>query len=113
MFDLISVAHAQDAVTPQQNPIMSFVPFILVFFVFYFLMVRPQKKKLEQERDFLNQLKKGDEVYTKAGIVGTIVGMTDTVVDLEVSQGVKIKVVRSQIADLANKLFGNPDQKKA
>lgn len=107
MLDLIfPSAIAQDAAAAgQQSPIMQMIPFILVFFVFYFLMVRPQKKKLEEEKKFLNQLKKGDEVYTKSGFIGKIVGMTDTIVDLEISQGVKVKVLKSSVADSTDVLF--------
>ena len=118
---MISHAYAQTAQTatggataanvPAPNTIMSFVPFILVFAVFYFLMIRPQKKRMEQEKDFLGSLKKGDKVYTKSGIIGTIVGLTDKVVDLEIAQGVRIKVLRSQIADMANKVFAPPVSK--
>ena len=62
---IIASAHAQEAAAPQQNPIMSFVPIILVFLVLYFLMIRPQKKKMEQEQKLISELQKGDEVYTK------------------------------------------------
>lgn len=104
---LFASAHAQEATAAagEQNPVMQFVPFILVFFVFYFLMIRPQKKRLEQEKQFLGGLKKGDEVFTKSGIIGTVVGMTETMVDLEIAQGVKVKVLRSSVSDSTQKLF--------
>ncbi len=104
---LFANAHAQEATgtAASQAPMMNFIPFILVFFVFYFLMIRPQKKKLEQEKTFLGALKKGDEVYTKSGMIGTVVGLTDTVIDLEVAQGVKVKLLKGQVADFADKLF--------
>lgn len=102
---MISNAYAQSTTAAQQNPIMGFVPFILVFIVFYFLMIRPQKKRIEQEKIFLGALKKGDEIYTKSGIIGTIVGLTDKVVNLEITHGVRIKVLKSHIADTAEKLF--------
>ena len=101
---MIASAYAQNAPVAAQNPVMSFVPFVLVFVVFYFLMIRPQKKRSEQEKVFLGGLKRGDEIYTKAGILGTIVGLTDKVVELEVSRGVKLKVLRSQVADMSSKL---------
>ena len=109
MLDLIlSSAQAQDAAANpamNQNPVMQFLPFILVFGIFYFLMIKPQKKKLEQEQAMLNALSKGDEVYTKAGMLGTIVGLTEKIVTLEVSSGVKLKVVRSQVAGKSSGLF--------
>ncbi len=113
MFDLIfPSAMAQDAAgaAAQQNPIMSFIPFILVFFVFYFLMVRPQKKRLEQEKARNEALKKGDEIYTKSGLIGKIVGLTDTIIDLEISQGVRVKVLRSSVADSTDSLFKTSPQ---
>lgn len=107
---LITAANAQDggAGAPAQNPLMSFLPFILIFFIFYFLMIKPQKKKLEEEQAMINSIAKGDEIYTKSGIIGTITGMTDKIVTLEVSDGVKMKVVKGQIAGLAKKLFEEP-----
>ena len=110
--DMMANAYAQTAAAPQTNSIMSFIPFILVFAVFYFLMIRPQKKRAEQERSFLKSLKRGDEVYTKSGIIGTIVGLTDRVVDLEITRGVKIKMLRSQIANMNEKLLAAPGTEK-
>lgn len=92
----IASAYAQEA-APQQNPIMSFVPIILVFLVLYFLMIRPQKKKMEQEQKFIQELQKGTEVYTKSGMIGTITGLTDKIVTLELEGGVKVKFLRSSI----------------
>ena len=98
--------------TPAQvNPIQQFAPFILVFLVFYFLMIRPQKKKLEQEQSMLGALGKGDEIYTKSGMLGTIYGMTEKVITLEITEGVKIKVLRSQIGGLSSKLFEKKESK--
>jgi len=105
---------AQEAAqaAPKQNPLMSFVPFILIFGVFYFLMIRPQKKKFEEEQNFLKSIKSGDEVYTKAGLIGTISGQTDKVVTLEVADGVKMKVLKGQIAGSTKKLFAPAPQTK-
>ena len=115
--DLIfSTAIAQEAAAnpaAAQNPIMSFVPFILIFGIFYFLVIRPQKGKIEQEQKMLESLSKGDEIYTKAGIIGTIHGMTDKVVTLEVENGVKFKILRSQIGGLAKTIFEQAEPKKA
>ncbi len=88
----------------QQSGFASMIPLVLIFVVFYFLMIRPQKKKFQQEQDYLKGLKKDDEVYTKSGILGTIRGMTDTTITLEVAEGVKIKVIRSQVAGSAKSL---------
>jgi len=76
----------------------SFLPLILMFVVFYFLLIWPQQKKSKAHRALLSNLKKGDEVVTSAGIYGTITGITDTVVTLEVAEKVRLKVSRSSIA---------------
>jgi preprotein translocase subunit YajC len=94
------------AATPAQPSFLSMMmPFAIIMFIFYFLMIRPQKKKMEQETKFLNALKKGDEVYTRSGLIGTIYGMADKIVTLEVSDGIKLKVLKSQIAGDAKALF--------
>jgi preprotein translocase subunit YajC len=106
----ISSANAQDAAA-QPGGFASFIPFILIFGIFYFLMIRPQKKRLDEENAMLAALGKGDEIYTKAGILGTIVGMTDKVITLEVADGVKFKVLRSQVGGLAKKIFEAAEKK--
>lgn len=98
-------AYAQAGSAPAQNPMLQFVPLVFVFVIFYFLMIRPQKKKFEEEQALLNKLAKGDEVYTKAGFIGIIYGITDKIVDLEVTNGVRIKVLKSQIAGLAKSVL--------
>ncbi len=108
---IISSAHGAPA-APVQNPIASFLPFILVFGIFYFLMIRPQKKKLEQETALNAALKKGDEIFTKSGLIGTIVGLTDLVITLEVAEGSKLKVLRSSLGGGTKALFEKKDDKK-
>jgi len=76
----------------------SFLPLILMFVVFYFLLIWPQQKKAKAHRAVLANLKKGDEVVTSGGLYGTITGITDTVVTLEIAEKVRIKVSRSSIA---------------
>ena len=107
MFDLlISSAHAQaTAAAPQQNPIMSMIPLVAVFFVFYFLMIRPQKKKMADEQEFISGLEKGSEIYTKSGILGKITGLTDKVATIEIEGGVKLKILRTHIAGSAKDIF--------
>ncbi len=110
MFNLfMASAYAQDAAAPAQpNPIMSMVPLVLVFMVFYFLMLRPQKKKMEEERKYIETLGKGEEVYTKSGIIGKIHGLTEKVVTLELEDGHKMKVLKSYIAGSAKDILNPP-----
>ena len=78
--------------------IASFIPLILIFVVFYFLLIRPQQKQAKQHQQFLSDLKNGNKVVTKGGIHGTITGMTDSVITVEIADNVRIKLSRSAIA---------------
>ena len=92
------------------NPLLSLAPFAIIFVIFYFLMIRPQKRKLEEEQAMLGRLTKGDEVYTKSGLLGTVVGMTEKVITLEVMEGIKLKVLRTQIGGMSQKIFGKKEK---
>jgi preprotein translocase subunit YajC len=83
------------------NPIMSFLPLIVIFAIFYFLLIRPQQKKAKDHRNFLESLKRGDEVVTAGGLIGKISGLTDKVVTLEIANSVKVKVTRAQVSGAA------------
>jgi preprotein translocase subunit YajC len=78
-----------------------FVPMIMIFVVFYFMLIRPQQKKQRELQDWLKSLKKGDEVVTTGGIIGRISGIADEVVTLEVQEKVRMKFLRSHIAGKA------------
>lgn len=108
---LISSAHAQAAGTPAQPAWVSFVPFVLIFLVMYFLMIRPQKKRMEEEQSFINKLTQGDEIYTKSGILGKVTGIAEKVVTLELEGGSKMKVLKSHIGGSAKALFAEPAKK--
>ena len=73
-------------------------PFAIVIVVMYFLMIRPQSKRAREHDTFLKTLKRGDQVVTSSGFLGTVDGMTDQFVTLEIASGVKVKVLRKQIA---------------
>lgn len=75
-------------------------PFALMFAVVYFLMIRPQQKRMKQQQEMLGGLKSGDEVVTTSGILGTVSGLTDKVVTIEVADNVRIKMLKSQIAQV-------------
>lgn len=93
-------AFAQDA-AKKPTILESVFPFIIIFAVFYFLIIRPQAKQRKKHAAVLTQLKKGDEVITASGIYGKIEGMTEKFITLEVDQGVKLKMLRSQVLGLA------------
>ena len=77
---------------------MSFLPIILIFAVFYFLLIRPQQKRAKDHRALLTSLKVGDQVLTSGGIYGRVTGLRDDVVTLEISDKVRVKVSRGHIA---------------
>ncbi len=81
-----------------QNPIAAFLPFILIALVFYFVFFRPQQKQAKQHQAFVTSLKKGDEVVTQSGIVGTIHAVEDRTVTIDVGGGTKLRIVKNQVA---------------
>lgn len=95
---LVSTAHAQTATGTQPSAFEMFVPFIFIFVIFYFLIIRPQSKRQKEHQKFLTEVKRGDEVVTSSGILGRIEGITDQFVTLEIADGVRVKMLRSQIA---------------
>ena len=85
----------------QGNPITAFVPLIVMFAIFYFLLIRPQQKKAKQHREVLANLKNGDRVITAGGVYGRIHSLSDDVLTLEIADNVKIQANRNYIAGLA------------
>ena len=86
-----------------------FIPLILIFVIFYFFLISPQQKKIKEHKAMVASLKRGDEVITSGGMVGTIEKVNeDDKIDLQISDNVTVKVVRSTIQSLLNK----PNTKK-
>lgn len=77
---------------------MGMLPLVLLFVVFYFLLIRPQQKRAKQQKSFIANLKKGDKVVTSGGLYGTITGITDYEVTLEIAEKVRVKVLKAAIA---------------
>ena len=81
-----------------------FIPLILIFVIFYFFLIRPQQKKVKDHKSMVAALKRGDEVITSGGIVGTIERVhEDDKIDLSISENVTVKVVKSTIQNLLTK----------
>jgi preprotein translocase subunit YajC len=72
-------------------------PWLLIFGIFYILMIRPQQRQLKAQRDAIAAVKKGDEVITGGGIRGRVTKVTDDEAEVEIAQGVRIRVVKSTI----------------
>ena len=80
----------------------SFLPIILIFVVFYFLLIRPQQKKMKQHRAMLGQVKRGDRVLTGGGIIGTVTKVKEETdeVTVEIADGVRVDILRGTISDV-------------
>ncbi len=82
----------------QGSGLTAFVPLILMFAIFYFLLIRPQQKKSKQHKQILASLKRGDRVVTSGGLYGVITGVADDAVTMEIAPKVRVKVTRSAVA---------------
>lgn len=96
----------------QPSMLEMFMPFIIVLGIMYFLMIRPQSKRMKAHESFIKDLKRGDQVITASGILGTIDGMTEQFVTLEIADGVKVRMLKKQIASSASAVTTG-DTKKA
>ena len=108
---MTGIAFAADA-APAAGPggLGAFLPLILIFAVFYFLLIRPQQKKAKEHQIYLSNLKKGDQVVTSGGIHGEITGLTEKVVTLEIADNVRIKVSRQYIVGSVAAMSASPQQ---
>ena len=100
---MISTAFAQTPSAVPGGDLMAFLPMVLIFVVFYFLLIRPQQKKAKEHRAMLGALQKGDEVVTAGGVVGRVSKLSDQYATLEVAPSVEMNVQRSAIAQLLPK----------
>ena len=103
---LISTAYAQSfgGLFDGSNAMVQFLPLVLIFVVFYFLLIRPQQRKARDHRTTLDALRRGDRVVTGGGIIGTVVRVDspDEVV-VDIADGVRVRVVRSTITSVVAK----------
>jgi preprotein translocase subunit YajC len=83
--------------TGGNNPLVTFLPLILVFVVFYFFMIRPQMKKQKEMNNYRNSLQRGDKVVTTGGIYGRVIEVKDNIVMMDVGGDVKLKVDKSAL----------------
>ena len=110
IFFFNTVALAQDAAVttaaPEHSPLKSFLlqlpPILAMIAIFYFLIFLPQKKESRKQAEFLSSLKKGQTVVTAGGLLGTVVGISEKVVTLEISQGTEVKVLKNQVQSYLN-----------
>lgn len=79
------------------------VPYIAIFAIFYFLMIRPQQRRAKAHREMLDAVKKGDEVVTGGGLIGRVTKVQDTELEVEVAPTVKLRVVKGTLSDVRTK----------
>lgn len=90
---------AQSAVGP--NMLIQILPFILIFVVFYFVLIRPQKRRVQQHQEMINNVRRGDSITTNGGLIGKVTKVTeDPEIQIEIAEGVRVKVMRTMIADV-------------
>ena len=101
---LISTAYAQGTGLLDQSALIQFLPLVLIFIVFYFLLIRPQQKKAKDQRAMLDALRRGDRVVTGGGILGTVSKVVSPEeVEVDIASGVRVKVLRSTITTVLAK----------
>jgi len=106
----ISQAFAQDAAKPggADSFLTGILPLVLIFVVFWFLLIRPQQKRMKDHKALIAAIKKGDEVMTSGGIVGKVTKASETspTVEVEIADNVRVQVARAQIAGIWNPATG-------
>ena len=95
----------QTAATAVQQPGMlaQMVPFLLIAAIFYFLIIRPNNKQMKETQKMLSELKNGDKILTRGGMIGVIKAVRETEIDLEISKGVKVTFARTAVQQVLNK----------
>jgi preprotein translocase subunit YajC len=83
--------------------LISFVPILLIFAIMYFLMIRPQQKKVKEHRAMVEALRRGDQVITSGGLIGKVTKVADNELEVELAPNVKVRVVRSTITQVVSK----------
>ena len=100
---MISIAYAMGQSGGGQGAtsgFSAFIPLILMFVIFYFLLIRPQQKRSKEHREMVSNLKKGDRIVTSGGLYGRITGMDDTTLTVEISDKVRVKIARGNISTI-------------
>lgn len=115
MIDLV-YAMAQSPKGGEQagSPLGGFLPLIMIFAVFYFLLIRPQKKQAKNQKNMINSLKKGDLVITSGGIHGKITALKGKQIEVEIASNTKVIINRSAVSQLMNEgeILGDEKEKK-
>lgn len=99
----ISDAMAQTEGAAQSGGLMSLLPLIIIFAIMYFMLIRPQQKRMKAHKEMVSALAKGDEVVTNGGVLGKVTGLDDSFASVEIADNVTVKVQRGAIANVLPK----------
>jgi len=99
----ISDALAQAAPSAQGDPLMSFLPLVILFVIFYFLLIRPQQKKAKEHKTMVANIAKGDEIVTQGGILGKVTNVSETILTCQIADNVEVKVQSHAVATVLPK----------
>jgi preprotein translocase subunit YajC len=101
---VITPAYAQVPGMPTTETLIQFVPFVLIFVIMWFLIIRPQQRRAKQHADMIKAVRRGDTVVSSGGIVGRVTKVTDDPeIEVEIADNVRIKLVRTMIAEVRTK----------
>jgi preprotein translocase subunit YajC len=101
---LISPAFAQGSPLGGDNMLVSLLPFVLIFVIMYFLILRPQQKRVKQHQEMVKNLRRGDTVVTQGGLIGKVTKVVDDEqVEVEIAEGVRVRQARSMMAEVRAK----------
>jgi preprotein translocase subunit YajC len=95
-------AEAAPAATPQGG-LMGFLPLVVIFVLFYFLLLRPQMKRAKDHRKMVESLAKNDEVVTSGGLLGRVIEVEESFLTMEIAEGVRVKVQKNAVTSLVPK----------
>jgi len=98
----ITPAYAQSA-TGSGDFLIQILPFLLIFVIMYFLIIRPQQRRLKDHREMVAALRRGDSVVTGGGLIGKVTKADDDELQVELAPGMKVKVIRSTITEVRSK----------
>ncbi|WP_340317114.1 preprotein translocase subunit YajC [Rhizorhabdus argentea] len=88
--------------------LMQFAPLIFIFVIFYFLMIRPQQRKMKEHRQAIDAVQKNDQIVTAGGIVAKVVKVDEHEVEAEIAPNVRVKIVKSTISEVRRTASGKP-----
>ncbi|MFH1414854.1 MAG: preprotein translocase subunit YajC [Elusimicrobiota bacterium] len=94
------------------SPLMGLLPFILIFFVFYFLLIRPQKKQMQDQQKMINSLRKGDEIVTSGGMHGKVTSLKGKQLEVEIAAGTRITLNRTAVSQVKTPETAAADEKE-